>query len=128
MEPNQQNQPVQSSQPLFNAPYQSPSPQVSPPQQTVPPTRKRSKALPILITVILLALFIAGLAVLLTSSTKKQAQPNAATTNTEKVEGPAPATPESLQAIDGSISQDIGGLNEEKDFSSDKLTDQKLSL
>ena len=120
------------NQPLFNGPYQSPAPVVQPSQQNTPPEpsgagKSKKLLITIAVGVVVLVLVILGVLLAVNSGGKSGTQTSANQTK-QSSSGPEAATSSSIQQIDSSISQDISNLNQEKDFSAEKLNDKNLGL
>lgn len=101
----------------------APQPQVSP---SLSPSPKRSKKPLIIIGIIVLVFAAASVAVVLMSSKKSKKPQETQTTNQQQ--GPQPAQAIDVEQTSNSISQDISGHDNNKDFPADQLTDDKLGL
>lgn len=135
MEPQVQPPQQTTSQPLFNAPYNQPfplpptNPTVSP--MTPAPTPANSGKLFTLLCIVAAVelIIIIGLMVALASAPKSN-KSSAAAHSTSRAGSldPQPATAVGLQQTDDSISQDISGLNGDRDFPVGRLDDKTLGL
>ncbi len=121
-----------NNQPLFHAPFTDPMavipPTVSsplPPVET--PTESKFKLLVGIIAGVEL-LVIIGLAIIVMANSKATPSTSKTSTSVSPSAGPQAATSNGVQIINDSISQDISSLNDDKDFPTDKFSDQALGL
>lgn len=100
--------------------------QFSPP----PPSPKKSKKLPLIIGVSLLAVtgLIVVASVMLSGDKKTPTQQPEQTEETSDSLGPQPATAVGTEQTNNSISQDISSVNDDQDFPVDQLSDDELKL
>jgi hypothetical protein len=125
-------QPVQPGQ-VPGAPYGGP-PQPAPqfPQQSpAPPAPKKPKTLVIVSIVLGVLLVLAIIVALIMNSgdkTANQAQPTPAQDSTTQAEILEPAQSVEVEQTSNSLSQDLSGLDDEKDLPTNSLDDKTLGL
>jgi len=137
MDPQQQPynpnplQPQQPPQPNIYGPVlPSPAPGVPPQPQFQPPMPPKSNK-----KVFIIGGAVAGIVVLLIivavvalSGGNKNQPPAEEHQETTEAEGPQPATAVDVEHANNSISQDISGLNDDRDFPVDQLEEKTLKL
>ncbi len=107
-------------------------PVVLPPQPPVPPeeTKQAGNKLPLVLGIVaaIELLLIIGLLIAVAAKPKTSKTANNNAGNTSQSQGPTAATSTSVQTGSDSISQDISGLNDDKDFPTKALDDSSLGL
>lgn len=137
MNPEQQPQPQSGPQqppakPLFNEPFESPlekAPvvgQMSAPEPAPEDQGKNKLVLIVIAAGVSLLIIIILIVVVASSSSNKTGQKTQDAEKQSMELGPATST--TVQQTNDSISQDIGNLNDDEDFPSNKLSDDSLNL